>query len=154
MSFERRDRREMTRTITVRAMKLHSLRGLTLPALASALLCAALMATTPVELGVCPPSIQETTYNCCYDEEAGHWEPCTVTKSISATSGPDCEPCNFVYSVTIACGGCGTITVAGESGLSCASRETHTIPCPDGLSDAVDLHFVCSFCEILPEENE
>ena len=135
-------------------MKLLSIRGITFPALAPALLCAAFTSSAPVDLGVCPPSIQETSYSCCYDVESGHWEPCTITKSISATSGPDCEPCNFVYTVTIACGGCGSITVAGESGLSCVSRETHTIPCPDGQSDAVDLHFVCGFCDATPEQND
>jgi hypothetical protein len=135
-------------------MKSFSLRGITLPVLAPAILCAALTANAPIELGVCPPSVNETSYYCCYDADSGHWEPCTIIKSISATSGPDCEPCNFVYSVTITCAGCGTLTVAGESGLSCASRETHTIPCPDGQTDAIDLHFICSFCEIIPEPED
>lgn len=135
-------------------MKPLSLRGYTLPFLAPALLCAVLTASAPVELGVCPPSINETSFSCCYNATTGHWEPCIITKSVSATSGEDCEPCRFVYSVTINCTGCGSITVAGESGLSCASRETHSIPCPDGQTDAVDLHFICGFCEITPEETE
>jgi len=132
-------------------MKIFSLRGFTLPLLAPTLLCAFLPASAPVEFGVCPPSINETSFSCCYDPETGHYEPCIVTKSVSATSGEDCEPCRFVYSVTINCTGCGSITVAGESGLSCASRETHSIPCPDGQTDAIDLHFICGFCDITPE---
>jgi hypothetical protein len=98
---------------------------------------------------ICPPTVHTTFLPCCADGQGG-FATCVVTQSVTATSTTYCAPCSFEYDVTVNCSSCGAIQVSGESGIVCASREGHYIPCPDGVGDAVILQFVCGFCDIPP----
>lgn len=108
--------------------------------------------SAPADEAVCPATFSSTTLPCCADGQGG-FATCIVTMEVTPTSLPDCAPCSFEYDVTVDCTSCGTINVAGESGIVCASREGHSIPCPDGVGDAVKLQFLCGYCEVEPGEN-
>lgn len=109
---------------------------------------------TPVVLEgeICPPSFTQTILPCCSNGQGGH-DTCAVVMTVTPTGGPGCTPCKFKYDVTVVCATCGSIQVEGESGIVCASREGHLIPCPDGVGNAVTIQFICGACDIPPSGN-